>query len=145
MAAAVVALGFLITLEIASRHYGMPGPITNQAQEVVLAPKTGPLLYAGMALMTVVLTWRPTVRLGGCRDRGEGGASGVPQGKEFSLGGGGSRWTGEVAVGEVVAGLMVMRPSLRLDEVEGVGAESDDAAGPGQSMVVFGRPMPDPA
>lgn len=58
MAAAVVALGFLITLEIASRHYGMPGPITNQAQEVVFAPKSGPLLYAGMALMTVVLTWR---------------------------------------------------------------------------------------
>jgi hypothetical protein len=56
--AAVVALGFLVTLEIASRHYGLPGPITNQAQEVVFAPKSGPLLYASMALMMVVLTWR---------------------------------------------------------------------------------------
>ncbi|MEU8547717.1 phosphatase PAP2 family protein [Streptomyces roseoverticillatus] len=54
----VVALGFLIALEIAARHYGLPGPMTNQAKEVVLAPKSGPLLYAGMALMMVVLTWR---------------------------------------------------------------------------------------
>ncbi|MEV6316054.1 phosphatase PAP2 family protein [Streptomyces sp. NPDC051776] len=57
-AAAVATLGFLITLEIAARHYGQPGPITNQAQEVLFAPKSGPLLYAGMALMMVVLTWR---------------------------------------------------------------------------------------
>ncbi|WP_079057455.1 phosphatase PAP2 family protein [Streptomyces cellostaticus] len=57
-AAGVVALGFLITLEIAARHYGLPGPIANQAQEVILAPKSGPLLYASMALMMVVLTWR---------------------------------------------------------------------------------------
>ncbi|MFJ9817889.1 phosphatase PAP2 family protein [Streptomyces sp. NPDC101151] len=56
--AGVVALGFLITLEIAARHYGLPGPITTQAQEVVFAPKSGPLLYASMALMMVVLTWR---------------------------------------------------------------------------------------
>ncbi|MEU0008674.1 phosphatase PAP2 family protein [Streptomyces sp. NPDC006314] len=56
--AGVVALGFLITLEIAARRYGLPGPITNQAQEVMFAPKSGPLLYAGMALMMVVLTWR---------------------------------------------------------------------------------------
>ncbi|PSJ30646.1 hypothetical protein B7P34_01185 [Streptosporangium nondiastaticum] len=54
----VVALGFLIALEIAARHYGLPGPMTNQAKEVILAPKSGPLLYAGMALMMVVLTWR---------------------------------------------------------------------------------------
>ncbi|GHI03974.1 hypothetical protein AQI88_08135 [Streptomyces cellostaticus] len=54
----MVALGFLITLEIAARHYGLPGPIANQAQEVILAPKSGPLLYASMALMMVVLTWR---------------------------------------------------------------------------------------
>ncbi|MFF9085731.1 phosphatase PAP2 family protein [Streptomyces sp. NPDC014991] len=54
----VVALGFLIALEIAARHYGLPGPITNQAKEVVVAPKSGPLLYASMALMMVVLTWR---------------------------------------------------------------------------------------
>ncbi|MFJ2269467.1 phosphatase PAP2 family protein [Streptomyces sp. NPDC087849] len=54
----VVALGFLIALEIAARHYGLPGPITNQAREVIFAPKSGPLLYASMALMMVVLTWR---------------------------------------------------------------------------------------
>ncbi|MFJ1844518.1 phosphatase PAP2 family protein [Streptomyces sp. NPDC088146] len=53
-----VALGFLIALEIAARHYGLPGPITNQAREVIFAPKSGPLLYASMALMMVVLTWR---------------------------------------------------------------------------------------
>ncbi|MET9448482.1 phosphatase PAP2 family protein [Streptomyces cinerochromogenes] len=57
-AAAAVTLAFLIALEIAARHYGMPGPITNQAKEVVFAPKSGPLLYASMALMMVVLTWR---------------------------------------------------------------------------------------
>ncbi|MFF1699396.1 phosphatase PAP2 family protein [Streptomyces sp. NPDC058257] len=57
-AVSVVALGFLIALEIAARHYGVAGPITNQAQEVIFAPKSGPLLYAGMALMMVALTWR---------------------------------------------------------------------------------------
>ncbi|MEU1782265.1 phosphatase PAP2 family protein [Streptomyces abikoensis] len=56
--ASVVALGFLVALEIAARHYGMRGPITNQAREVIFAPKSGPLLYASMALMMVVLTWR---------------------------------------------------------------------------------------
>jgi Domain of unknown function (DUF5933)/PAP2 superfamily len=56
--AGVVTLGFLIALEIAARRYtGEPGPITNQAREVIFAPKPGPL-YAGMALMMVVLTWR---------------------------------------------------------------------------------------
>ncbi|MGW0535310.1 DUF5933 domain-containing protein [Streptomyces sp. NPDC003032] len=57
-AASVVALGFLIALEIAARHYGVAGPITNQMREVIFAPKSGPLLYASMALMMVVLTWR---------------------------------------------------------------------------------------
>ncbi|MGE6736987.1 phosphatase PAP2 family protein [Streptomyces sp. NPDC059900] len=57
-AASVVALGFLVALEIAARHYGVAGPIANQAREVIFAPKSGPLLYAGMALMMVVLTWR---------------------------------------------------------------------------------------
>ncbi|MEV7192671.1 phosphatase PAP2 family protein [Streptomyces sp. NPDC093510] len=57
-AAGAVALGFLIALEIAARHYGLPGPIANQAREVMFAPKSGPLLYASMALMMVVLTWR---------------------------------------------------------------------------------------
>ncbi|MET7778444.1 phosphatase PAP2 family protein [Streptomyces mirabilis] len=56
--AGVTTLGFLIALEIAARHYGLPGPITNQAREVIFAPKSGFLLYAGMALMMVVLTWR---------------------------------------------------------------------------------------
>ncbi|MEV7993255.1 phosphatase PAP2 family protein [Streptomyces sp. NPDC086077] len=56
--AGVVAIGFLIALEIAARRYGLPGPITNQVREVIFAPKSGFLLYAGMALMMVVLTWR---------------------------------------------------------------------------------------
>lgn len=57
-AAGVATLGFLITLEISARCYGLPGPITSQAREVVFAPHSGPLLYAGLALMMVVLTWR---------------------------------------------------------------------------------------
>ncbi|MEV5434950.1 phosphatase PAP2 family protein [Streptomyces sp. NPDC052682] len=57
-AAGAVALGFLVALEIAARRYGIPGPITNQAREVIFAPKSGPLLYASMALTMVVLTWR---------------------------------------------------------------------------------------
>ncbi|EFL21590.1 putative integral membrane protein [Streptomyces himastatinicus ATCC 53653] len=56
--AGVATLGFLIGLEITARHYGLPGPLTSQAQEVIIAPKSGFLLYAGMALMMVVLTWR---------------------------------------------------------------------------------------
>ncbi|QKW07830.1 inositol phosphorylceramide synthase [Streptomyces sp. NA04227] len=54
----MIALGFLVALEIAARGYGLPGPMTTQAQEVIFAPKSGPLLYASMALMMVVLTWR---------------------------------------------------------------------------------------
>lgn len=57
-AAIAAVLGFLVALEIAARRYGEPGPITNQAREVVFAPNSGPLLYAGLVLMTVVLTWR---------------------------------------------------------------------------------------
>ncbi|WP_306337164.1 phosphatase PAP2 family protein [Streptomyces sp. KL118A] len=57
-AAGAVTLGFLIALEFASRHYGLPGPIANQAGEVIFAPKSGPLLYASLALTMVVLTWR---------------------------------------------------------------------------------------
>ncbi|WP_326698444.1 phosphatase PAP2 family protein [Streptomyces sp. NBC_01754] len=56
--AGVATLGFLVALEITARHYGLPGPIAGQAREVVFAPKSGFLLYAGMALMMVVLTWR---------------------------------------------------------------------------------------
>ncbi|MEU8479378.1 phosphatase PAP2 family protein [Streptomyces hygroscopicus] len=56
--AGVAVLGFLIALEIAARRYGLPGPVTNQVQEVVFPPKSGFLLYAGMALTMVVLTWR---------------------------------------------------------------------------------------
>ncbi|ULR50823.1 phosphatase PAP2 family protein [Streptomyces deccanensis] len=57
-AVTVAALGFILALEIVTRGYGLPGPITNQAREVVFAPKSGPLLYASMALTMVVLTWR---------------------------------------------------------------------------------------
>ncbi|MFI1168722.1 phosphatase PAP2 family protein [Streptomyces sp. NPDC020801] len=56
--AGVVALGFLVALEISARRYGLPGPITNQVREVIFPPKSGFLLYASMALMMVVLTWR---------------------------------------------------------------------------------------
>ncbi|WP_328869029.1 phosphatase PAP2 family protein [Streptomyces sp. NBC_00287] len=64
--AAVVALGFLIALEFAARRYGLPGPITTQTREVIFAPKSGGLLYASMALMMVVLTWRQRfIALGG--------------------------------------------------------------------------------
>lgn len=41
-AAGVVTLGFLIALEIVARHYGVRGPITNQAREVVFSPRSGP-------------------------------------------------------------------------------------------------------
>ncbi|MFE1444119.1 phosphatase PAP2 family protein [Streptomyces sp. NPDC058739] len=57
-AVAVTALGFLLALEFTARHYGVSGPITNQAREVIFRPKSGGLLYASMALMMVVLTWR---------------------------------------------------------------------------------------
>ncbi|WP_435857442.1 phosphatase PAP2 family protein [Streptomyces olindensis] len=57
-AAGVVTLGFLIALEITARRYGLPGPMVHQAQEVIVAPKSGFLLYASMALMMVVLDWR---------------------------------------------------------------------------------------
>ncbi|MFF5532844.1 phosphatase PAP2 family protein [Streptomyces cinerochromogenes] len=56
--AGVATLGFLITLEIVARCYaGIPGPLTEQAKEMIFAPKPGPP-YAGLALMMVVLTWR---------------------------------------------------------------------------------------
>ncbi|MGN5381974.1 phosphatase PAP2 family protein [Streptomyces lasalocidi] len=56
--AGAVALGFLVALEAAARHYGLPGPITSQAEEVIFPPKSGFLLYASLALTMVVLTWR---------------------------------------------------------------------------------------
>ncbi|MEU6557165.1 phosphatase PAP2 family protein [Streptomyces sp. NPDC046915] len=56
-AASVAALAFLITLELAARCYGQPGPITSQVKGLICAPKPGPL-YGGMALMMVVLTRR---------------------------------------------------------------------------------------
>ncbi|WP_202918373.1 phosphatase PAP2 family protein [Streptomyces cavernae] len=56
-AAGVAALALFVALEITARRIGVPGPITNQLQEVIFAPRPGPL-YAGMALMMVVLTWR---------------------------------------------------------------------------------------
>ncbi|CAM5613709.1 hypothetical protein SHIRM173S_04187 [Streptomyces hirsutus] len=36
--AGVAALGFLVALELSARHYGLPGPITPQAREVMFAP-----------------------------------------------------------------------------------------------------------
>lgn len=57
-AAAAVTLGFLVALEIVARHYELPGPLTTQVREVIYPPKSGFLLYAGMGLMMVVLTWR---------------------------------------------------------------------------------------
>lgn len=54
--AGVATLGFLVALELSARHYGLPGPITPQAREVMFAPHSGPLLYAGPALTMVVLT-----------------------------------------------------------------------------------------
>ncbi|MET9494795.1 phosphatase PAP2 family protein [Streptomyces sp. NPDC006552] len=57
-AAAVATSAFLVVLEIVARRYGLPGPITAQASEVIFAPRSGPLLYAGLALTLVVLTWR---------------------------------------------------------------------------------------
>ncbi|MFF5437817.1 phosphatase PAP2 family protein [Streptomyces achromogenes] len=57
-AAAVTTLGFLVALEIAARHYGLRGPLTTEARELIFPPKSGFLLYASMGLMMVVLTWR---------------------------------------------------------------------------------------
>ncbi|MET9959519.1 phosphatase PAP2 family protein [Streptomyces sp. NPDC006326] len=57
-AVSVLALGFLVALEIAARRYGVPGPLTSQAREVIFAPRSGTVLYAGMALVMVVLSWR---------------------------------------------------------------------------------------
>lgn len=63
--AGLVALVFLVGLEIAARRYGgVPGPITNQAREVIFPPKPGPL-YGGLALMMVVLTWRQRLAAAG--------------------------------------------------------------------------------
>ncbi|MGW5372698.1 phosphatase PAP2 family protein [Streptomyces sp. NPDC004009] len=61
IAAGAVTLGFLVALEIAAHHYGLAGPIASQAREVIYPPKSGFLLYASMALMMVVLTWRQRV------------------------------------------------------------------------------------
>ncbi|MFJ3878918.1 phosphatase PAP2 family protein [Streptomyces sp. NPDC090077] len=57
-AVSVTGLGFLVGLEIAARRYGVAGPLVSQAREVVFAPRSGTVLYASMALMMVVLTWR---------------------------------------------------------------------------------------
>ncbi|MCX5332684.1 phosphatase PAP2 family protein [Streptomyces sp. NBC_00140] len=58
VAAGVVTLAFLLMLEIAARRYDLPGPLTCQLQELISAPKSGGLLYAGLALTLVVLPWR---------------------------------------------------------------------------------------
>lgn len=56
--AGVAVLVFFVLLEIAARHYGVPGPITTQARELISAPKSGGLLYAALALTLVVLDRR---------------------------------------------------------------------------------------
>ena len=56
--AGVATAGFLIALEYAARHYGEPGPISHQVRDLIFAPHSGPLLYGGLALLMVVLTWR---------------------------------------------------------------------------------------
>ncbi|MFE3033414.1 phosphatase PAP2 family protein [Streptomyces canus] len=55
---AVVALGFFVAMELTAHRYGLPGPLATQLREFVYPPKSGPLLYAGLALMMVVFTWR---------------------------------------------------------------------------------------
>ncbi|MEV6109827.1 phosphatase PAP2 family protein [Streptomyces sp. NPDC051940] len=57
-AAGAAVLVFLLALEVAARRYGEPGPLTVQAQELIFAPHSGPLLYGGLALAMVVLSWR---------------------------------------------------------------------------------------
>ncbi|OQR64556.1 hypothetical protein B6E66_08095 [Streptomyces maremycinicus] len=54
----VIALGFLVVLEVVARRLGLPGPISNQVGELINPPKSGFLLYASLALTMVVLTWR---------------------------------------------------------------------------------------
>ncbi|MGW2485738.1 phosphatase PAP2 family protein [Streptomyces sp. NPDC001606] len=54
----MLVLGFLVVLEVAADRYGIPGPLSNQAREVIFPPKSGFLLYASLALTMVVLTWR---------------------------------------------------------------------------------------
>ncbi|MDR6978349.1 hypothetical protein J2X68_005075 [Streptomyces sp. 3330] len=54
----MIALGFLVALESAAHRYGLPGPMGNQVGELIFPPKSGSLLYASLALMMVVLTWR---------------------------------------------------------------------------------------
>lgn len=53
-----VALVFLIAMEILARHYGQPGPLTTQSREALFAPRSAPMLYAGLCLMLVTLSWR---------------------------------------------------------------------------------------
>ncbi len=53
-----MTLGFLVALELASRHYGEPGPLTASLRETVLPPDSGGMLYAALALTMLVLTWR---------------------------------------------------------------------------------------
>ncbi|MFF4632943.1 phosphatase PAP2 family protein [Streptomyces griseorubiginosus] len=57
-AVGVVGLGLFVALEFAARGYGLEGPLTTLVRETVLPPKSGPLLYAGLALTMVVMTWR---------------------------------------------------------------------------------------
>ena len=56
--AGVAALAFLVALEVVAHRYGVSGPLARLSRELVFAPDSGPLLYAGLALTMVVLPWR---------------------------------------------------------------------------------------
>ncbi|MDG3016265.1 phosphatase PAP2 family protein [Corynebacteriales bacterium D3-21] len=55
IALAVAAVVFLILLELASAHYGFTGPTVNLLHDLVGPPKSGPVLWAGLALAVVRL------------------------------------------------------------------------------------------
>ncbi|MGL4306718.1 MAG: DUF5933 domain-containing protein [Mycobacteriaceae bacterium] len=60
-AAALAFVMFVASLEVAARYFGQPGPATNQLFEFVVAPTSGPTLWAGLALALVMLNNRQRV------------------------------------------------------------------------------------
>ncbi|GAA0602538.1 phosphatase PAP2 family protein [Streptomyces crystallinus] len=121
--AGVVALGFLVAVEVVARRYaGTAGPITLQVREVFLPPKPGPL-YGGLGLMMVVLTWRERfIALGAAigidlvfvLGRWAAGAE-VPEGQAF---GNGALW---VMLGCAVIAVTRRTGSERMLLLKGVG------------------------
>lgn len=55
---AMAAVAFLALLELASAHYGFSGPTVNLLHDLVGPPKSGPVLWAGLALAVVRLPAR---------------------------------------------------------------------------------------